>query len=77
MKKTLVSLLTLLLGGCGGSTMYIQSDIPIVAQTVGMAAVKLHGATPYCQEAQYEERSVEVRGRNGASQMTIVHTCIK
>lgn len=77
MKKALVSLLTLLLGGCAGSTMYIQSDIPIVAEIVGMTAVKLHGATAYCKEAQYEERSVEVRGRNGASQMTIVHTCTK
>lgn len=78
MKKSISTVfLALLLGGCAGSTMYIQSDIPIIAEVVGKTAVDLHGKTSYCREAQYEERIVEVRGYNGMLRTTIVHTCVK
>lgn len=77
MKKSLIFFLALLLGGCGGSTVYVQSDIPIIAEVVGKTAVELHEKTSYCREAQYEARSVEALMFNGRSRTTIVHTCVK
>lgn len=77
MKKVMTIFFALLLGGCAGSTMYIQSDIPFVAEIVGKTAVELHGKTSYCREAQYEARSVQALGHNGATRTTIVHTCVK